>query len=164
MNLKLLSTIALFQVFMHPLHLSVTNISYENQHMHFAFKLFTDDLETVIYHKHQKRLYLTENKEAANADSMVTAYLNSHFAITLNEKKYRITDMHFIKKEQEANALWYRYKFPLKKPVNHISIRNSILNDLFFDQTNLIFFTYKNTDKAFKLDREKETQAVSLQP
>lgn len=160
----ILSAIAALAMLAHPLHLSVTNINYQEdkQELTFAFKIFTDDLETAVLHNHQELLHLTQPDEHAKADSFITHYLSSCFEIVINEQTYKPEDMEFIERKQEANAVWIRYKLPLREQVNSAMIKNGILNDLYFDQTNLVFFKFKDTDKAFKLDREKDSQNIPL--
>jgi len=167
--LQLTSLLIAFNLFLHPLHMSVTNIEYqqEKQAFNLSFKIFRDDLEGALFHNYQKVMHFGQENEYAQADSLLNQYLSTHFALTFNQQQYTPGMMEFQGREVKSDpsgeeVLWVYYKLPLAQPLKQATVKNSILHDMFYNQKNLVFFNYKSTEKAYKLDMRERTHEIEL--
>ncbi len=155
-------TNSLFKI--HPVHVSVTNIDYcENiKEYSISIKTFKDDIETVIYSKSNIQLNLGTQNELKNANSYIDKYINSNFNIVFDGKQ--TTHKLVLKKKEirEDNALWLFYTIEQKKNPSKVKISNTLFNDLYPDQKNLLIFTHKNTKEAFTFDKNKTQSELKI--
>lgn len=65
----------------HPLHLSITNITYENGKLKISMKTFRDDWEIAYFHFHGAEIDLL-NEESLQ-DPWLSTYLEDRFSLAL---------------------------------------------------------------------------------
>lgn len=152
--------IIIFTSFSHPVHVSLTNIEFDEDKKSFdvIFKLFTDDFQDIIAKKYNYDLNF--NDSTLNHEKIISKYIFSYFSLTINThtkkaKKYR------LKKITSNNeAVWVHYQIKSDKNLKEIKFTSKILMDLYPDQTNLVFFSYKNKTEAFRFDSQVNQQAI----
>lgn len=126
----------------HPVHVTVSSAEYiaNKQELTFSVKFFYDDLETIINQKYQSNLkLLPQNKVAIKELELMQQYINENLVFTINKhpKKAKI-----LKAEYNYDAIWIYLKIDKIVAVNSLKIKNTLMTDLFRDQTNL--FIYKD--------------------
>lgn len=148
----------------HPIHVSLTNVEYNQEAGVFdiAFKIFTDDFEEIIAQKYGVALHLGQPSQHRVYQQYVQKYLLEHFRLIINNKDFTASRLVFKSKKMNHEATWFYYEFEFFEPFHSVTIKNSLLNDLFHDQTNLLIFNYKNTEKAFSMDNDMETVSFTL--
>jgi hypothetical protein len=141
----------------HPIHLSVTTIEYDeaNHEFEIFIKIFTDDFETIINKTYDVNLNLGKENELNESEKYILKYLQAKLEISVNRKDI-FNYPELIRKEHNLNEnltlLTYKVKYHGGKKV---IITNTLLTDLYSDQKNLLIFTYKNTQEAFKFEKNK---------
>lgn len=143
---------------MHPVHVSLTNVEYNEQKEEFdiVFKLFMDDFEAIIEHKYGSKIKINSSEKDNEKQKYMTKYILEHFKFIIDEKDFTKEKLKFVKKENNQQAVWVYYRFKQKENIKKIEIKNSLMNDHFNDQKNLLFFKYKNTQEAVSLNKEED--------
>ena len=148
--------IVVLPVFSHPFHVCVTNIDYVTEKNRFtvSFKFYAHDLAHAMEHRYNKTISFDKEGKSQQIPEIVSDYLNYHFNMKLNGDTLRINDMKFSYKEKKGKSLWIYYTFTYNKSVDSVSISNTLMNDMNFDQKNLVFFIYKDIEKSYKFNRD----------
>lgn len=164
MNYLVIISFFLFSGYSHPVHISVTNIEYDTNNEKFivAFKVFSDDLESVINQKYNINLNLGKENELKNSSEYLTQYMKEHFRFYINTKKNLSEDLIFVKKEMNFEATWIYYELKFNGVVKKSIIRNSMLDDLYPDQKNLVMFNYKDVNKGFQFKKNDNAEIIVL--
>lgn len=144
--------INLFSV--HPVHVSYSNIDInpENGDFTLTFKFYTDDLKLLFIHLYEYEMILDPDEELSTKNvEMITTYLfNNFFIKELNNQKIKYD---YQRKEQNDESVWLHFKgkLPYTNPAK-IIISNSLLLDLYFDQTNLLIIKWGELEKGYSCD------------
>jgi len=143
----------------HPLHLSITNIAYENGKLKISMKTFKDDWEVAYFHYHSTPIDFSDpvNRELPWLED----YLNKQFRISSSEAGpgFQI-EIDSINIEDDAMTIEMHSLIPSKP--NSLYIYNALLTDIYPDQTNLVIFAFKERETGIKFDVRKQTAEVVL--
>lgn len=146
----------------HPLHVSLTNIDYDKnkQTIEIAIKLFDDDFKAAIYKEYDINLYLDSDNEYVNTDSLINNYINNNFTLSLDNMLS--SNMKFIKREKKLDAYWFYFVINVNNKTKSITIKNTLLNDLYDDQKNLVTYKSGNNEKGFIFDKDVTEYIIEL--
>jgi len=138
--------------FAHKFYVSITEVNYntENKSLEISIKLFTDDLEAALEEGTTKKLWIGDEREAPETDSLLATYLNKKFNIHVNDEAQIAA---FLGKELEADVTWCYLEIMNVSDIKNITVNNRIFMELFDDQKNLVA-------KCFPFD-QKEKQNPS---
>ncbi len=143
----------------HPLHLSITNITYENGMLKIKMKTFRDDWEIAYFHYHGAEIdfMVEENRK----DPWLSKYLEDHFSFAFEKGDIpAVVSIDTILMSDETMHIEMRAA--LKGNPNSLYIYNAILTDIFPDQTNLVIFEFKERETGIKFDVRKHDEVVEL--
>lgn len=151
----------------HPMHVSVTNIDYNQNKKYFdiSLKLFLDDFITVLKMKNNRNIDLNKSHSSSEENDNIKAinnYLSTHFSLEINNRKIKFINFEFVQKKINNESVWLYYKLPFEKKISNIKIYNSLLIDLFPDQTNLVIVTINGEQKGFNLNNKENTASLQL--
>lgn len=165
-NLIKLTIIVLFLTSAsHPVHISVTNIEYNEQTKSFntSIRLFIDDFEQIIYNKTSVKLNLGKENEHKNSKTYIDNYCKENLEIIFdsdkNISKKMIMTEYKVNSGENTVTIYYKIKEQIPQKVE---INNKLLNDLYSDQKNLLIFTCKNTQEAIKFDFSKTNAKFTI--
>lgn len=156
--LSILSTVLTF----HPVHVSVTEISFDakEKELEIISRIFIDDLETSIREmKKQPSLNLLELGAGVTTDQLISEYLQNRFKITLNGKPQKIK---YLGHEVENPAVLCYIQVQNVKKLETIEVLNSVLTELYDDQSNLVNVTLGETVKSLRLMRDNPSGKLSF--
>jgi hypothetical protein len=143
----------------HPLHLSITNITYENGKLNIRMKSFVDDWEVGYFHYHGKPVDFSD--PVKREIPWFTDYLNKCFRITTGEEVPELTlEIDSISIEEDAMTIEMHAKVPSNP--NSLYIYNALLTDIYPDQTNLVIFVFEKKETGIKFDVIKHEAEVIL--
>jgi hypothetical protein len=143
----------------HPLHLSITNITYENGTLNIRMKSFRDDWETSYFHFHSKPVDF--NDPVQREIPWFSEYLHKKFRITAAKETQDLSlkiDSIYV----EEDALTIEMHVVLHSKPNSLYIYNALLTDIYPDQTNLVIFVYEKKETGIKFDVNKHDAEVIL--
>jgi hypothetical protein len=134
----------------HPLHVSITNVEYDAEKKVFivSVKLFHDDFQGVIYHLYGINLKLGTTEEHPEANGYIDKYMRDNFDITFGKKQKK--SMKLSEKTLDDMYVWIKMEIKPPSEFESIDVRNSLMNDYFLDQSNLLILIYKEKQFAEK--------------
>ena len=148
----------------HPVHVSYTNVEYnaDKKQFHILFKIFADDFDLIIKKKYNVFLNLEKGKTPEGYDKIISKYILEHFKIVVDNKDYTKTRLKFINLELKEKAVWFNYTYKYKGNSKHFELWNSLMTDLYYDQTNLLIFNYHSFQKAIRFTNDKTKEVLSI--
>ena len=143
----------------HPLHLSITNITYENGTLNIQMKSFRDDWEVGYFHFHSEPI---DFSIAANREiPWFRDYLFSRFRIAIGKEMPELSlELDTVYLEDVAMNLKMHAKVPSNP--KSLYIYNALLTDIYPDQTNLVIFVFEKKETGIKFDIQKHEAEVIL--
>lgn len=141
-----------FLLFMHPVHVSVTNFEYQsgNKLAEISFKVFPDDFELAFIHNYNIKLNLGTDSIHPESEKFLKLYFDKMFALKVNGKEK--VSLVFKNYEIKDDGIVLFFTAPIKKKVKSIQIDNGLLLDVFENQTNLIILNIDGKEKGYNLN------------
>ncbi len=148
----------------HPVHVSFTNIEYvqDNKQFQILIKIFADDFDLILKKNYNVFLNLQNGKKPNDYEKTVSKYILSHFKIFIDNKDYSSTKLKFSNLELKEKAVWLHYTLKYKGNSTRFELWNSMMTDLYYDQTNLLIFNYKSYQKAIRFTNDKTKEVLSV--
>ncbi|MFN3394856.1 MAG: DUF6702 family protein, partial [Candidatus Thermochlorobacter sp.] len=144
MNMRLIFLLLFFLLPcpVHNFHVSYTKIAVEQNIAVMNVRFFIDDLELAL----QRRFNLTDFKLSATplCDSLYLSYFNQHFELHNNGSVIRPT---LLSSGIDKDMWWYQLQFSSPQPMQHLSIKNTLLFDVFDDQKNIVQIMHFPSEK-----------------
>lgn len=158
LSLIYLSSILLF---FHPLHVSVTEITLDEKEkeLEIVLRVFTDDLELAMRNATGDPELNLLNPANTNIDKLAWEYLQPRFTLSVDGKPQPVK---YLGHEQSEDVfIFYIQAQPVKK-FKTINITNSIITELYDDQSNLINMTVNEKTKSLRLMRNNPSGNLSF--
>lgn len=151
----------------HPIHITVLQLDYnpKSQALELAFKIFADDFESAVNKQNKVVLRLGSDRELQGAANLLFDYIKQHFTLSINGKP---VSMRFVGKELEGEAVWvYAEAMSLQmlgtKGTKTLTMHNTLLFDLYDDQSNLVNVSVGQQRKSALFRKGKEVEALTFE-
>ncbi len=131
----------------HKYYVSVTEISIKNQQLEIIIRTFPDDIENVLKDSYHIKTALTDKQIKV----LLGDYLKSHFVIWIDNKPVYYK---FIGTTTENEFLVILLQADLPESVKEIAVKNTILQDLYDEQRNIVHFFYQKDKKSYILIKQ----------
>ncbi len=145
--------------FTHPYHVSVSVIEFAEKDKSLQITLYTfpDDLELAIEKNYGKTIRL--DRPGPYDKMLIESYIAQHFQIMTNGKNI---DLHFLgfTFENEKIVLLLEAKF--NQLPEKLKVVNSLLTDIYPDQTNMVHFKCCGKTQTALLDKERRSAGFLL--
>ena len=152
-----------FILFLHPIHLSVSEINYseKDKALQITSRIFLDDLELSIRNQRkQPDLDLLEPGPGLTTEQLISEYVIKHFSVKLDGK---IQKLNFLGFEREDPAVICYIEIENVKKFKTIDVKNEVIMETHDDQSNLIHVTYKGPVKSLRLMRSKSWDVLTFE-
>jgi hypothetical protein len=149
--------------FVHPLHISVTEINYseKDKALQIMSRIFVDDLELSIQKDlKDEELNLLQPANSKTTNELVSAYLLKHFKIKADGK---VQAWKYLGHEVESVAMICYLEIPNVKKLKSVEVMNDVIMETHADQSNLVHVTYKEVMKSTRLTREKPADVLNFE-
>jgi hypothetical protein len=115
-----------------------------------SFKIFRDDFQQAVNKKVKPAIDLSGINIAIDSlkQSQIDRYIADNFKLYANGKEMGHPLFDSLQVTEDAVWLYYRMKFP--DNIRKITILNSVLMDMFPDQTNLLIINYKGKEDGYQ--------------
>lgn len=151
-------TVTVFTNSVHRFYLSLTEVrvNTQKQTLDVSCKLFTDDLEDLLFRKYGKKIDLATSLKNKDVQALLNKYINENFRINVGGK---LQVLSFVGFETETDATWcYLESVPFISK-GKVSVLNTLLYDYLPEQSNMINFYWDDAEKSAKLvNPEKMTE------
>ncbi len=144
----------------HDFHTSLTEINFNSKtgSLELSVRVFTDDLELTLTNFNKGKLVKIEDPEAT-VNPLIEQYIRKNLALISPDKEVKFGK--FYGKEKEADATWIFLEIFDCKQVKNFTLYNTIMQEMFADQTNLVNIIYPSQKKTIVFDSETK---VSIWP
>ena len=159
----MISLIYSLLIFLHPIHLSVTEITYseKDKAIQITSRIFVDDLEVSIQKQlNQPDLDILEPKNGLTLDQMALGYLKEHLKVKLDGKLQTIK---VLGHEIEDVAVVFYIEIENVKKIKSLEVRNDVIMETHEDQSNIVHVTYKGPVKSVRLLRDKPSEVFKFE-
>jgi hypothetical protein len=147
----------------HPVHVSITSldINTEKDTIFISQKMYTDDFNLLFYHLYEKTVKPMPGKDfTQNELDLINGYMKDAFVVESGNSKLPLS---FVRKEQDDESIWLYYTCPMPPNIiNGLMLTNSLLLQLFEDQTNLVIITYKGADTGYTFNYNNWKSEIRL--
>ncbi len=162
MNKLLLHTLVFFLIGYHPLHISFTSLDINGEASvgRLSVKVFSDDFADRIRLDHTNFALIENDTLNIKDKAIFLPYLAENLQIRLNGELKALDNWCLDSIKNNFEASWLYFSLDLDKVVKEISVRNSILFDVFNDQKNLLILSRDDEERAYQLSRKKPVITV----
>ncbi|KER10732.1 MAG: hypothetical protein HY22_02670 [[Candidatus Thermochlorobacteriaceae] bacterium GBChlB] len=117
----------------HNFHVSYGKMAVEGNSIYLSLRFFKDDLETALC----KSSARDDLKLAATpqCDSIYLRYFAEKFEITCDGRRLRAE---LLSSGEDGDMWWYKLNFSDSKTLHAVTIKNTLLFELFDDQKNIV--------------------------
>ncbi|HET6995937.1 MAG TPA: DUF6702 family protein [Chitinophagaceae bacterium] len=145
----------------HPFHVSTTEINHNGAEktLEISCKIFVDDFESCLSKQYHTKTDLSAGSMKAAMDSLVKKYLLSHLLVKADGKAVVLNYLGFEKEDVAANIY---LEVENVNSVKKVEVTDSILQDLYDDQINIIHVVVGGNRKSTKLDYPKKEASFSF--
>ncbi len=135
----------------HPFHVSTTEINHNatEKSLEIISKIFVDDFESCLEKQYHTKADLSSAAMKNAMDSLVKKYLLTHLAIKADGRNVPIHYLGFEKEDIAANIY---LEVENLSAVKKIEVSDSILQDLYDDQTNILHVVVGGKRQSTKLE------------
>lgn len=157
----LVLNIVLNSIWCHPVHFSVTNVEYnkDKQGFEIVLKLFKSDLETALSLQFGLK-FADAGKNVIQADQKILQqYIDLHFKIRVNGK-----GVHVVYRENKVSGddIWLYADCKYKNKVQELAVDNSLITEVYDDQTNLLILGYMSQQNGIRLDKTNTNFRIKI--
>ncbi|MBV6647980.1 MAG: hypothetical protein KI790_21140 [Cyclobacteriaceae bacterium] len=157
----MINLLAVLAFSIHPFHVSVCEMEYDktDKNLKISVRIFADDLEATLqqFGKNDTLDVLNE------ADWMLTNQLLKQYVYQglEMEVKGKALIFNYLGAEIEEDAIWCYLEITKQKPFKSITIRNTLLMEMFEDQENLIHFKKEGVVRSARLSRSTNSTMLT---
>jgi hypothetical protein len=144
---------------MHPVHVSICNLELNNNENTVSVKLFKDDFALVLKNKYQTDFPM-ENADDKQNSQFISKYINSCLQIELNNGK--ILNLDYKNSEINNDAIWFHFQTEKLNIVTKLKIKNTLMLDLWEDQTNLLIISWEGKENGYRFNRDEVNIEIDL--
>jgi hypothetical protein len=147
----------------HPTHISITSIEVDpdSLQINYSIRLFQDDIGYLIMALYHEELFHTADTfDFLHNTQKIEAYFIENIKMEVNgEYLYPVLK----KKEINETEFWLYFSAKLENIPYSLTIENTVLLNLYRDQTNLVIFTYNKKEKGLTFDAKDIKQIIYLE-
>lgn len=137
---------------LHDFHVSVCEVEYDAQRkaLEVTHKLFLDDLEqSLIKWSGNTDIDVINPEDKTAFQELLGKYILENFAVKANEKNL---NMVYLGAEIEGDVMYCYIDIVGLKKIKSLEIKNTILMNVFDDQTNIVHIEVDKETKSLKLN------------
>ena len=146
----------------HNFHTSLADMQYNSQAKAFqvSLTLFADDTENALTKFSKSKYVLGGLGKDRKPDATLTAYLQQNFQL-INKKK-QVLPIHYIGKEVSLEVVKVYFEIPFKENLKSCTLKNTIMFELFDDQSNIVNLQKEAKKKSFAFQPEAPVFALDV--
>lgn len=136
---------------LHAFHVSVCEIVFDNdqRQLEITHRIFHDDLELALTEWSGQKVDILNPSDPQWLDSLIGGYLQEKTIYTLNGKDVK---SNYLGAEREEGVMYCYQVIPSVKKLKSLNVSNTVLMEIFDDQSNVIHVESQDETKSLKLD------------
>ncbi|MGC4022538.1 MAG: hypothetical protein QM734_11635 [Cyclobacteriaceae bacterium] len=156
------SFILSFWSWLHPIHISVTEINYneKSKALQITSRIFIDELELgVRSQRKDPNIDLMEPKNGLTTKELAKNYFEAHVKIKIDGK---LVKMNYLGYEKEDISIVSYIEIEDVKKLKTIEVFNDMITEIHDDQSNLVHVTYRSPVKSTRLSRDYPSEVFTF--
>ena len=147
---------------LHPLHVSVTEINFDqkDKSLEIMMRVFADDLETTMRKRHNIPDLDILDPKGKTLDELMKDYLDDTFSVSLDGKRQ---PLNYLGNERDGEAFIFYVEVSKVKRWNRIAVGNSVLMEIFDDQSNLVHVTSGGDVRSLRLNKSNPSGVLTFE-
>jgi hypothetical protein len=137
----------------------VCNLELNNLENIVSVKLFKDDFALALNHNYQVNIEMEKAGEETNRLA-ISRYINSCLQIVLNENE--VLKLEYKSSEINEEAIWIYFQTGALKDANKLRIKNTLMLDIWDDQTNLLILNLKGKESGYRFNHKEIEIEIDL--
>jgi len=125
------------------------NHNAEERTLEVSCRIFTDDFENALGKAFRTKASFYEPALKTKMDSLVKKYIQAHLQITSDGRRI---NLNYLGYEREEEAVYVYVEGMNVGSVKKMTVYNSVMHDLFDDQSNILHIIVNGNRKSTKLD------------
>jgi hypothetical protein len=148
-------------LWVHPIHISVTEIEYDEREreLEIITRIFTDDLELAIRAQQNNPELELLKLPAATLDEVVKPYLLKQVNVLLDGK---VQTLKYLGHEQDGDAHVFFIQIQPVKKWKSITVQNQVLLETYDDQSNIVHVTVREKTRSMRLMRNNAAGTLTF--
>jgi hypothetical protein len=146
----------------HPIHISVTEIEYDEREkeLEITIRIFTDDLEAAIRaHRNDPELELLNLPGETRLDDLAKPYLLQQINIELDGKDQKLN---YLGHEQDGDTHVFFIQVQPVKKWKTITVENRVIQEMYDDQSNIVHVTVREKTRSMRLMRNNPSGSLTF--
>lgn len=150
-----------FSSFVHNFYVSICEVNHNpaEASLEISHRIFIDDLEKGLESMGAYNLNLGTEKETPKGNAVLNRYMGQHFKVSVDGKP---VPWKMIGKEVENDVIWIYVEVSDVTKITSLEIENSMLTDVYDDQTNMINVTVGEEKKSLLLSGSKKKGTLTF--
>jgi hypothetical protein len=146
----------------HPMHVSVTEIEMNDKEkrLEIMMRVFIDDLEVTLRRNFKQPTLDVIEPKGQTLDELMQSYLKTKFQVTLDGKPQVVK---YLGHERDHEAFVFYIEVEKVKKWKAIQVQNSIITEIYDDQSNLVHVTVAETVRSLRLTRTKPADVITFE-
>jgi hypothetical protein len=129
----------------------------KRKELEITSRIFIDDLEKALEQKFNIKAKIGTKNQIANLEKYVVAYLNHSISISANSN---IENIKLLGYELENDVLVAYLVAPYTSDIKSITIKNTLLTEIYSEQQNIMHFTINAKKSSILLTKSKTKETL----
>ncbi len=141
----------------HPIHISVSEVEITTEEINWSIRIYKDDLLQGMYGK-VTDMAILDDQEKVRKD--ILSYISRNISVSVdgNSLKWTLEDI-----QPDPEAIWVIVSTPVvSSNMNTMTIRNSILLNIYKDQKNVVHLVSGSGKKDMVFEKGDDQKVISL--
>jgi hypothetical protein len=146
---------------LHPLHLATVEVEHNagDKTLEITIKTFWDDFQNILGQINKTTVDLSSDKDKENKNKWIFDYIKKNLQISVDGKP---VSLNFVGFEKEDVVIYSYLQADNVAMVKNISLNNSIMQDMFDDQQEIIHVIVNGKRQSTRLDYPKKEAKFSF--
>lgn len=140
----------------HPIHITVVNIDikHDSNRIDYSVRLFYEDFQALINYRYNTMIdFSNQARMTFKEQQSIMEYIGSSFR--LSDKDSTVLQPDFLSWKVEDMSVWLFFCVELKEKINELRVQNSLLVDLYNDQTNYVICKSADQEIGVEFNKRK---------
>jgi hypothetical protein len=147
----------------HKYYVSVWQFDHkpDKERLEITGRIFIDDLEKMLKTKYGKTFNLATDKELPETTATIQKYLADKISVKVNGK---LQTLSWLARETDDDILVCYLTVPAPKKLTSIEVRNTVLQEIFREQQNMVHTTVNGERRTLLLTYDTPSGTLNFYP
>ena len=145
----------------HKFYLSVSQVDYnpEDKALQITSRLFYDDLQKALQARYDEEIRVDETYPEEKQDLYISKYINKKLKVSVNGG---VATLNYLGHGDEDDYVVCYIEITGVDELKSITIKNTLLMDMFTEQKNIVHVRVGNLEKSFMLTHDNDKAVLNI--